>query len=104
MQGHTCNDFRMEAAGIEPINENPTTSTSHEQTTDTESTSQNSISQIGNPVSHVGNTLENPPCCTGVAPSEALPADLQALVDVWPELPDTLKVGIIAMIKTVVCK
>ena len=90
---------RMEAAGIEPILQNHIPTPSHEQTTDTKGTCENSGSQIGNPASQVENTLANPACCTDVARSEPFPSDLQAVIDVWPKLPNAIKVGWIETVK-----
>jgi hypothetical protein len=37
-------------------------------------------------------------CDRGALP-EALPADLTAVIDAWPDLPEALRAGIVAMVK-----
>ena len=54
------------------------------------------------PSQQVQSGVLRPKCVQSVladSPGEALPHDLRAVVDAWPDLPDAVKAGIVAMIR-----
>ena len=53
------------------------------------------------PPEHGKNTFLHPKCVTCVHQGETLlPDDLRELIDAWGHLPDAIKIGIMAMVRT----